>query len=135
MNNTLEQLKLILNNYKDKGINVIGTTCIGKTTLLKNIPEGIEISKLAPKLTSSQEDFYYNAPYTKQNREIMIGMRSKRAIVKPGQTAFGTGITQGAELIIYLSISDKLLKERTRNRKVGFKLAKQIPPCLFFYVI
>jgi ABC-type phosphate/phosphonate transport system ATPase subunit len=52
MNETLEKLKFVLDKNKDKRITVIGTTCTGKTTLLKNIPEGIEISKLAPPLTT-----------------------------------------------------------------------------------
>lgn len=124
MNKTLQKLKEVLGQNKDKRITVIGTTCVGKTTLLKEIPEGIEMSKLAPPLTKKEEEFYYNAPLTKENEEIRLNMRARRALVKPGQPAFGTAIAQGTELIIYLTISDELLRERTGARNVKFKDAK-----------
>lgn len=121
---TLEQLKKILRENGDKKITVLGTTCVGKTTLLKNIPEGIEISKLAPVLTDDEKDFYYNAPMTDKNEEKRLNLRPRRALVKIGQPAFGTGIAKGTELIIYLTISDSLLKKRTQYRDVDFKDAK-----------
>jgi hypothetical protein len=124
MNETLEKLKFVLDKNKDKRITVIGTTCTGKTTLLKNIPEGIEISKLAPPLTEEERDFYYNVPLTEENEEKRLDLRPRRAFVKPGQPAFGTGIAQGTELIIYLNISDELLIERTKIRNVSFSDAK-----------
>lgn len=36
---TLDILRSTLNKNKDKCISVIGTTCTGKTTFMKNIPE------------------------------------------------------------------------------------------------
>lgn len=121
---TLEQLKKILDENKDKKITVLGTTCVGKTTLLKYIPEGIEISKLAPLLTEEEKDFYYNAPMTKENEEKRLDLRPRRALVRLGQPAFGTGIAKGTELIVYLNISDELLKKRTELRNVDFNEAK-----------
>lgn len=124
MDKTLEQLKLILEQNKDKKITVLGTTCVGKTTLLKSIPEGIEISKLAPRLTEEEKDFYYNAPLTKENEERRLDLRPRRANVMPGHPAFGTGIAKGTELIIYLKVDDELLKKRTELGNVDFKEAK-----------
>lgn len=124
MSASVKQLKSILRQNKDKKITVIGTSCAGKTTLLKDIPEGISISELAPPLTDEEKDFYYNAPLTEENEEKRFDLRPRRTIVKPGQPAFGTGIAKGTELIIYLDISDKLLKERTKLRNVDFKYAK-----------
>lgn len=120
----LEKLKSILKDNENKRVSVIGTTCTGKTTFLKNIPEGIEISKLAPPLTKEEHDFYYNAPLTKENNKKMIEMRAKRAFVKAGQPAFGTAIASNTELVIYLTISDELLKKRTESRNVDFSQAK-----------
>lgn len=125
-NKTLKQLKLILKKNRNKRISVVGTTCVGKTTLQKDIPESIEISKLAPPLTEKEEEFYYNAPLTKENEEKRFDLRPRRAVVKKGQPAFGIGIAKGTELIIYLSISDELLKERTELRGVDFKEARLI---------
>lgn len=124
MDKNLKQLKLVLGQNKNKRISVIGTTCVGKTTFLKNIPEGIEISKLAPPLTDEEKKFYYNAPLTKKNEEKRLDLRHRRALVKPGQPAFGTGIAQGTELIIYLTIDDNLLRKRTTSRNVNFRDAK-----------
>lgn len=120
----LEKLKKVLKENKDKRITVVGTTCTGKTTLLKEIPEGIEISKLAPPLTKEEHDFYYNAPLTKENNKKMVEMRAKRAFVKAGQPAFGTAIASNSQLVIYLTISDELLNNRTESRNVDFSQAK-----------
>ena len=54
----------------------------------------------------------------------MITMRAGRAMVKAGQPVFGTAIAEGTELIVYLRISDELLRERTKSRKVDFADAK-----------
>jgi ABC-type phosphate transport system ATPase subunit len=124
MDPILEKLKSILENNKDKCVSVIGTTCTGKTTFLKNIPDGIEISKLAPPLTKEEHDFYYNAPLTRENNKKMIEMRAGRAFVKAGQPAFGTAIVPNTELVVYLTISDELLKKRTESRNVDFSQAK-----------
>ena len=45
-------------------------------------------------------------------------------MVKAGQPAFGTGIANGTELIIYLAINDDLLKKRTEARGVDFNEAR-----------
>lgn len=123
---TLKQLKQILDNNKDKRISVLGTTCVGKTTLLKDIPEGIEISQLAPPLSEEDRNFYYKAPITRKNEEKRFDLRARRVLVKSGQPVFGIGIASGTELIIHLNISDDLLKERTNLRNVNFTEAKMI---------
>lgn len=123
---TLDELKLILNKNKDKKITVVGTTCTGKSYFLKEIPEGIEISKLAPSLTDKERDFYYNAPLTKENNDKMIAMIARRAFVKAGQPTFGTAIANGTELVVYLVIDDELLKKRTMLRGVDFVYAKRM---------
>ena len=124
MKKPLEELKSVLSQNQDKRITVVGTTCVGKTSLLKEIPEGIEISKLAPPLTEEEKDFYYNAPLTRENEERRLDLRARRAFVKPGQPAFGTAIAQDTELIVYLTISDELLRKRTSARRVDFEMAK-----------
>jgi hypothetical protein len=121
---TLKKLEQILSQNKDKKITVLGTTCAGKTTLLKDIPNGIEISKLAPPLTDEEKDFYYNAPLTEENEEKRLDLRPRRAIVKKGQPAFGTGIAKGTELIVYLDIEDKILERRCESRGVVITEAK-----------
>ncbi len=126
-NKTLEKLRLVLEENKDKRISVVGTACTGKTTLLKNISQGIEISDLAPELTEEEKSFYYNAPLTPENRKKRLELRAKRAYVEAGQPAFGTSIAVGTELVVYLLINDELLKERINLRKdISFDDAKTI---------
>ncbi len=121
---TIEELRSALIKNQDKKITVIGTTCVGKSTFLRNIPEGIEIGKLAPPLTEEEKDFYYHAPLTKENNDKMRELVARRAFVKAGKPAFGTAIANGTELIVYLTIDDKLLKKRVADRKVSFAYAK-----------
>lgn len=121
---TLEELKNILEKNRDKKITVVGTTCTGKSTFLKEIPEGIEISKLAPPLTDAEKEFYYHAPLTKENNEKMIAMVAKRAFARAGEPVFGTAIANGTELVVHLTIDDALLKKRTEMRGVDFAYAK-----------
>jgi len=120
----IEELRSVLTKNRDKKITVIGTTCVGKSTFLRNIPEGIELRKLAPPFTDTEKDFYYHAPLTKENNDTMRVLVAQRAFVKAGQPAFGTAIANGTELIVYLTIDDELLKKRVADRKVSFEYAK-----------
>lgn len=120
----IQELRSVLIKNRDKKITVIGTTCVGKSTFLRNIPEGIEIGKLAPPMTEEEKDFYYHAPLTKENNDTMRALVAQRAFVKAGQPAFGTAIANGTELIVYLTIDDELLKKRVVDRKVNFEYAK-----------
>ncbi len=124
MDRALQELKALLETNKDKRITVIGTTCAGKTTLLKDIPEASAIADVAPPLTEAEKEFYYHAPLTRENNKKMIEMRAGRVSVRPGHPLFGTAIAKGTELIIYLTISDELLKKRTKSRGVDFTQAK-----------
>ena len=123
---TLQELKSILSKNQNKKIMVIGTTCTGKSTFLRQIPEGIEIGELAPSLTEEEKDFYYHAPLTKENNNKMITMVAKKAFVKAGQPVFGTAIANGTELVVYLTIDDELLKKRAVLRGVDFAYAKRM---------
>ena len=58
MEQTLNQLKKVLAENVNKKITVLGTTCVGKSTLFKQIPAGIALSELAPPLTTEEADFY-----------------------------------------------------------------------------
>lgn len=121
---TVEELRSVLTKNRDKKITVIGTTCVGKSTFLREISAGVELRKLAPPFTDKEKDFYYHAPLTKENNDTMRALVAKRAFVKAGQPAFGTAIANGTELVVYLTIDDELLKKRVLDRKVNFEYAK-----------
>lgn len=64
MNNKyVEELKKIFDNNKDKRILVIGTTCTGKSTLIKSLGIGLDMDKVIfPLLTKEESDFVCQTP-------------------------------------------------------------------------
>jgi len=123
-NKTLDSLKTILDKNKDKCITIIGTTCTGKTTLMKDIAEAVSISELTSPLTGKEKEFVNKTPWTKEIGEKVFELKGKKAIVVPGHPAFGTVFASNSELLVYLQISDNLLKERVKQRNVNFSDAK-----------
>lgn len=60
----LEEIRQIFNNNKDKRICVLGTTCTGKSTLIKELNIGIDIDKeIYPKLTREEIEYFDNTPW------------------------------------------------------------------------
>lgn len=121
---TLEELKRVLATNADKRITVIGTTCTGKTTIMKDIPEAVAMSELAPPLTKEQRDFMMQTPLTREISESVAQWIGEKSFVTPGKPAFGTVIAANTELIVYMKIGDELLRKRTGLRKVDFADAK-----------
>ena len=71
-NEYIEELKEIFNNNKDKRILVIGTTCTGKSTLIKNLGMGLDMDKVIfPLLTKEESDYVCQTPWTKEIGEKM----------------------------------------------------------------
>ncbi len=69
-NEYIEQLKEIFNNNTDKRILVIGTTCTGKSTLIKNLGIGLDMDKVIfPLLTKEESDYVCQTPWT--NDELL----------------------------------------------------------------
>lgn len=120
---TIERLGQILAKNSNKRIVVIGTTCTGKTTLLKDIPEGVELSSLLPPPTQKERGLYYKVPLTREVNDWFVA-RGKGAKIQPGKPAFGTVLTDNTELVVYLKIDDELLEQRTQKRDVNTKDAK-----------
>lgn len=127
MNKNLElELKSIIDTNKDKRICVVGTTCTGKSTLIKNMGIGADMDKLLfPLLTKEESDYVCSDPWTEEIGEFMDNLVRTKLKIVPGMPLFGTVILD-ADLIVYLHINDELLKERTDLRGVNFKNAKNM---------
>ena len=127
MNNKyVEELKKIFDNNKDKRILVIGTTCTGKSTLIKSLGIGLDMDKVIfPLLTKEESDFVCQTPWTKEIGEKMTYLVKTKLKIRTGEPLFGTVLVD-CDLIIYLHISDELLKKRTDLRNVDFINAKNI---------
>lgn len=122
----LSEIKSLLDINKDKRIVVVGTSCTGKSYLLKDIPEGKDMDDLIFPLLSKAETEYVNRdPWTPEIGKFMTNVVKERIKVKAGQPVFGT-VVLDSDLIIYLVIDDELLKERTNLRQVNFNNAKNM---------
>lgn len=121
---TLEELKRLLTSNNNKRITVIGTTCTGKTTIMKHIPEAVSLSDLCPPLTQEQVDYIMQTPWTRQIGETVAKLRGAKAVITAGKPAFGTVLASNTELIVYMKIDNQLLQKRTRLRNVNFADAK-----------
>ncbi len=122
----VKQLEEIFEKNKDKRILVIGTTCTGKTTFVEKIKNVNDMDKLIfPLLSKEEEKYVCSHPWTKDIGKTMTRLTKERIEIKKGVPLFGT-VLLDCDLIIYLKITDKLLKERCSMRKADFKNAKNM---------
>ncbi|MBP7006942.1 MAG: hypothetical protein KBC44_02340 [Candidatus Pacebacteria bacterium] len=125
-NETIKELQDIFSTHKERKISVVGTTCTGKSTLIKNFPQAKELRDIAPTLSEEEKSIFNKTPWTIEIGEAVKKMRGEKAKIKAGEPVFGTVIAKGSDLIIYLDIDDKLLKQRTIARNVSFEDAKNM---------
>lgn len=119
-------LQELLKEHQDKRVVVIGASCTGKTTLLQELPAAQDMDKLLfPLLTRAEAEYVCQTPWTEEIGKTMKRLARERISVQPGKPVFGT-IVLDCDLIIYLSISDELLRERCNLRKVDFLDAKNM---------
>ena len=125
-NEYIEQLKEIFNNNTDKRILVIGTTCTGKSTLIKNLGIGLDMDKVIfPLLTKEESDYVCQTPWTKKIGEKMTYLVKNKLKIQAREPLFGTVLID-CDLIVYLHINDELLQKRTTLRNVDFANAKNM---------
>ncbi len=122
----LDRLEKILNENKDKRICVIGTTCTGKSTLIKNLNMGLDMDDaIFPLLTKEETDYVCSTPWTVEIGKKMDELVRTRLSITKGVPMFGT-VLLDCDLIIYLHISDELLRIRTNLRNADFINAKNM---------
>jgi broad-specificity NMP kinase len=118
-------LKEYLENNKHKRIIVVGTTCTGKTTLIKKISFAQDMDEIIfSKLTKEEAD-YVCKPWCPEIGKFMTKKVKENIKVIKGKPLFGTVIIDCDE-IIYLNITDQLLRERVKKRKASYKDAKKM---------
>lgn len=121
-----DELRNLLEQNKDKRVIVVGTTCSGKSTLVKNIKNTYDMDELIfPLLTKEEKKYVCQSPWTLEIGKTMSRRVRERIRVEKGKALFGTVILD-CDLIIYLKISDKLLKGRVLNRDSDFVDAKNM---------
>lgn len=126
MNNTINSLNTIFTNNQEKRICVVATSCAGKSTLLKKLPNCLDMDDiLFPLLTKEEIDYVCSPKWTEEIGLFMDNLAKTKIKIKPGNPVFGTVILD-ADLIIFLHINDELLKKRCETRKSNFLDSKNM---------
>lgn len=117
---TIEELRRIFEGNRDKRICVIGTTCIGKTTLIKSLNNCYDMDELLfPLLSKEETEYVCQEPWTKSIGDCMNRLTRERIKIKSGSPVFGTVLIE-ADLIVLLTIDEKSLKTRCMKRNADF---------------
>ena len=122
----IEQLIEIFEENRDKRICVLGTTCTGKTTLIKGTNIGLDMDEeIFPLLTEEETEYVCRTPWTQEIGNRMDELVKTKLSIKQGTPMFGT-VLLDCDLIVYLHINDDLLLERTKLRNTDFSNAKNM---------
>ena len=122
------ELKEIFSSNIDKRILVLGATCVGKTTLLKHFPECHDMDTLVWGLLPKEKQEKLSCPnwtdeMSKIWREYVI--KAKQIIkIEAGYPLFAA-TSFDSDIIVYLSIDEDTLRERTRNRNIDYTVAAE----------
>jgi len=125
---TIRKLKEIFESNIEKRILVLGTTCLGKTTLLKNFPECLDMDSLVWELMPKETQIELSTPswtdeMSKTWREYVI--KAKEIIkIEVGHPLFAA-TSFDSDIIVYLNIDEKTLRERTEKRGTDYKVAEE----------
>lgn len=122
----MEDVIEIIDKNKDKRICVVGTTCTGKSSLIKQSGVGIDMDELLyPMLTKEEAAYADQLPWTPEIGSYMDGLAKDKIKIEQGWPVFGT-VVLPCDLIIYLDIDDETLKQRCQTRNVSFEDAKNM---------
>jgi dipeptidase E len=121
-----DNLRRVFEANKDKRIAVVGTTCTGKTTFIELMEGCFDMDALVfPKLTKEEADYVCQIPWTPEIGNTMNRLAKERVVIEAGKPVFGT-VVLDCDLVVYLKISDWLLRQRTGLRGVDFNDAKNM---------
>ena len=122
----IDEVKGVLSEHKSERVVVVGTTCTGKSTLLKNIDGALDMDEvLFPQLTEEEKEYVSRKPWTEEIGQTMIRLAQERIKVEPGKPVFGT-VVLDVDQVVYLHIDDELLRERVGKRGKNFEDAKNM---------
>ncbi|MBI2632359.1 hypothetical protein HYW75_05120 [Candidatus Pacearchaeota archaeon] len=122
----IKNLTRILEYYKDKRVLVVGTTCTGKSTLLKKIEGAQDMDDLVfPLLSKEERNYVCQTPWTEEIGKTMTRLTREKVKVEAGKPVFGT-VLLDCDFIVYLNISEYLLNERCKERKVTYEDATKM---------
>ena len=130
INETVNTLKAIFEKHKNERVCVIGTICVGKSTICKQLSEynckdlDDALWPNLPKEEATRLNKVNEPPWTKENGDEIYRIISTYGEVKPGFPLFGSTILD-CEAVVYLDISDALLMKHCEKRGDSFEFAKR----------
>ncbi len=126
INETINTLEAIFEKHRNERIYVLATMCCGKTTLLEQIPNCVDMDSIAfANITDEEAALISQTPWTKEIGDAVDKIVYRNVKVKPGSPVFGTVIVD-CDIVIYLDISDELLAKHCQKRGANFADAKQM---------
>ena len=131
INETLNTLRAIFEKHEQERVCVIGTPCVGKTTILKQLPEYNceDLDDVLWPIIPQEEMGLFNKlvkePWTKEFSNEIDRLIYKYLKVKIGCPLF-TSVIVDCEAVVYLDISDDLLAEHCEKRGDSFDDCKKM---------
>ena len=122
----VNSLKAIFEKHENERICVLATTCCGKTTLLRQIPNCVDLDdELWPQLTKEEADFISQKPWTDEIGDYIDKLVYEKITIKAGHPLFSTIIVD-CDVVVYLDISDELLAEHCKKRGYDYADSKNV---------
>lgn len=119
-------LKELLEKHKSKRVSVLGTTCTGKSTILARIENAVDQDdEVFPRLAKMERAYVCQTPWTEEIGNTMNQLVRDKVCIEPGKPVFGTVVID-CDHIVFLKISDALLRERVAKRKASYEDAKNM---------
>ncbi|MCR4280490.1 MAG: AAA family ATPase [Candidatus Komeilibacteria bacterium] len=124
----VEKISYIFSLNAEKRICVVGTSCVGKSTLLSYLPEAVDMDDLLfgneqkgiePLLTQEERD-YVCGPWTPEVGQFMTKKAHELIKIEARRPVFGT-IVFPSDLVIEITVPDNILRERVRRRNADEK--------------
>ena len=123
---TIQKLRQIFDKNSDKRILVLGTMCAGKTTLIKSLPECLDQDEICWALLPNElEEKLSKGSWTQEMIESWnqhVEDATKIVEIEAGQPLFAGSVFK-SDLIVYLNISEKTLRERAKKRSIAYEAA------------
>ena len=112
-------LEGIFNENQNKRIVVLGTTCCGKTTIVKKLTYTRDMDKeIFPLLSKEETDYVCQQPWTEEIGEKMDQLVRERLKAIHGRPLFGT-VYVDADLVVFLKLHRDILEEQCKLRNVS----------------
>ncbi|MFA6536319.1 MAG: hypothetical protein WCT25_02710 [Candidatus Paceibacterota bacterium] len=124
----VEKISHIFSSNAEKRICVVGASCVGKSSLLRYLPEAVDMDDLLfgnkrrgiePLLTQQEVD-YVCGPWTPEVGQFMTKKAHELIKIEAGHPVFGT-IVFPSDLVIEITVPDNVLRERIRRRDTNEK--------------